>query len=131
MKRDVNLGDLLSVIKTDITELINTKFQLIKLEAVEKSSKGISSLFLGLIFIVLISFALLFGFLALAFWLGDIVGSVAGGFGIVVLIYLTIFAIVYICRRPILTALTNLFIYEIDRDLVDKSRNEEKEADYE
>lgn len=130
MKRDVNLGDLISVLKTDITELINTKLQLLKLEAVEKGSKGVSSLFLGLIFVVLISFALLFGFLALAFWLGDLVGSIAGGFGIVVLIYLVLFAIVYLCRRPIQTALTNLFINEIDPDLVNKGRKE-KEVDYE
>lgn len=132
MEPNYNLGTILSVIKTDVTELINTKMKLLKLEVFEKTSLVGSFLIYGLIIMNIVFFALLFAFLALGFLIGQWVNSLAGGFGIVTLLYLVILVILYACRKSITTAFQNLFLKELDPDLSgeEKVSNENVEPVY-
>ncbi|MDR0866475.1 MAG: phage holin family protein [Candidatus Symbiothrix sp.] len=127
MKPEYNLGELISVLRTDIVELVNTKLELLKLETLEKTSKLGSFMIYGLIVMNLVFFALLFAFIALGFLIGDWIHSTAGGFAVVTLIYLMILAILFACRKSILTGFQNLFLKELDPSLEDEIRYEERE----
>ena len=127
-KNGYDLGTLISVIKNDITELINTKIEYYKLEVFEKTSGLGSFLIFGLIIINLVFFAFLFAFLALGFLISNWVGSFAGGFGIVALIYLLILLLIFLCRKSIISWLQNLFLIQMDPDLQEESLYEEKQT---
>jgi uncharacterized membrane protein YqjE len=126
MKGGYNLGTLITVIKTDIRELVNTQLELLKLEAFEKTSIVGSFLIYGLIIMNLVFFALLFAFIALGFLIGNWIDSTAGGFAIVTLIYLLILIILIACRKSILAGFKNLFLKELDPDLEDEVKYESK-----
>jgi hypothetical protein len=75
---------------------------------------GVSLAMLGLFF-------LLFSSLALAFWLGNLVGSVALGFLIVAVIYAVIGSIAYANRRKwLFLPLMNKFLKMLYRNQDDK-----------
>ena len=126
MGRGYDLGTIISVIKTDIMELINVKIEYYKLEIYEKTSAVGSFLVYGLIIMNLIFFAFLFAFMALGFLIGGWIGSLAGGFGIVTLLYLAILAILFGTRKSIIRTLQNMFLKELDPDLEDEAKYEEK-----
>jgi hypothetical protein len=126
MEGGYNLGTLITVIKTDVRELVNTQLELLKLEAFEKTSAVGSFLIYGLIVMNLVFFALLFAFIALSFLIGEWVHNLAGGFAIVTLIYLFLLVIMIACRKSILTGFKNLFLKELDPDLEDEVKYEER-----
>lgn len=126
MRKGYDLGTLISVIKTDIIELINTKIEYYKLEIFEKTSSLGSFIIYGLIIMNVIFFAFLFAFIALGFLIGGWIGSIAGGFGIVSLIYLAILAILFAARKSIIRSFQNMFLKELDTDLEDEIKYEEK-----
>ena len=116
---DSRLGKLIAAIKQDLTDLINVKIELLKLEAYEKVSAVASVLVYGLIIILLAFFALFFAFIALGFWFGQLVDSTAGGFGIGAVLYLIILAVLFACRKSILSFFTNLFLKTMEPSLTD------------
>lgn len=128
MDKGYNLGELISIFKRDISELIQVKIELLKLEMIEKTSKGISFLIFGVIIFGLISFALLFGFLALGFLFANWVGSMAGGFALVMALYILLLVILLLCRKPLLRWLTNLSIKEMDPDLMTEEEPKTQEG---
>jgi uncharacterized membrane protein YqjE len=128
MESGYNLGTLISVIKTDIRELVHTQIELLKLEAFEKTSAVGSFLIYGLILMNLVFFALLFAFIALGFLLGEWVHNTAGGFALVTVIYLLILLILIACRKSILAGFRNLFLKELDPDLEDEVKYASKHA---
>ncbi|MDL2222846.1 phage holin family protein [Bacteroidales bacterium OttesenSCG-928-M11] len=130
MDKGYRLGEIISFMKRDISELINTKLHLLRLELIEKGSRGAAFFIYGFILLAIVSFALLFGFLALGFYLGDLVNSLAGGFAIVVGFYLIILLILLILSKPILSFVTNKFIKEMDPDLFKEEDNTRKEGEY-
>lgn len=129
MGRGYDLGTLISILKMDVIELINTKIEYYKLEIFEKTSVVGSFLVYGLIIVNLIFFALLFAFIALGFLIGNWVNSVAAGFGIVTLIYLAILAIILALRKSVVRGFQNMFLKELDPDLEDEVKYEEKCAE--
>lgn len=118
------LGEIIAILKTDLTEFIKTKMEYLKLEVYEKTSATGSFLVYGLIIMNLVFFALFAAFIALGFLIGQWVGSVAGGFGIVALFYIIILFVLYLCRKPVLRGLQNLFLKQLDKDLSDPYRYE-------
>jgi uncharacterized membrane protein YqjE len=126
MESGYNLTTLLSVIKTDIKELVDTKIELLKVEALEKTSIAGSFLIYGLIIMNVVFFALLFAFLALGFLFGDWVNSTAGGFAIVTAVYLFILLVLIAFRKSIFTSLQNLFLKELDPDLEEDVKEDHK-----
>jgi len=75
-------------LKEDVSTYVELKAELLKLTAYERAGELISVLSYGLILLFLAFFAVLFIFLALGFFLGDLLDNVAGGFAIVALLYM-------------------------------------------
>jgi uncharacterized membrane protein YqjE len=123
MENEYNIKDFISRFKFDIREWLRVKIELAKIEVVEKGSRGASLLIYGMFFSAIILFALFFCFLALGFLLSDWVNSLAGGFALVVLVYLLIAIILVVARKSILSWCTNLFIKEVGFDLLDESKD--------
>lgn len=100
-ERDHNLGSLLEDIKLELFSYINKRLRLFKLDAYEKASMSASVLGYGLIVATIISFALFFILMGLAFFIGELLGSLAAGFGIIALFSLFLLLVVFIFRRKI------------------------------
>jgi len=118
---EYNLGDLLSALKAEIKEWVEIKVKLLQLQVFEKTALAGSFLIYGIIIINLLFFAFLFAFLALGFLIGKWVGSVAGGFAIISLLYLLMLVGMFIFHQRIVTGLQNLFLKELNSDSDDKS----------
>jgi hypothetical protein len=128
MKSSHTLGTLIAVLKADVKELIDVKLELARLEVFEKSSVAGSFLIYGLVIINVIFFTFLFAFIALGFLFGKWLGSSAGGFALVMLIYLVALIILIACRKSIVNRLKNRFLKELDPDLADEAQYEAKQA---
>lgn len=76
-----------------------TSLILVKLKALSKSSEVLSSAFSNSIGPAIICFVVLFANLGLAFWLGEILGSLNTGFFIVAAFYLVLALFIHIFLR--------------------------------
>ena len=76
-----------------------TSYELVKLNAIDKTSNSISSFFPGTIILLVLSSVLLFFNLGMAFWLGNMVGELFLGFFIVSAFYVLITLILYLFFR--------------------------------
>ena len=69
--------------KKDVTDLANTYIALAKANVTQKAADAASLSVTGIIVAVLAFFFLFFGAFALAWWLGQLISSIVGGFLIV------------------------------------------------
>lgn len=113
-------------LKEDLSTYVELKVELLKLTAYERMGKFFSALSYGLILLFLAFFSILFVFLALGFFLGDLLGTVAGGFAIVALLYMVIFAIIIYNKKKIQLAIINEVIV-ILTTIEDKKKDTENE----
>lgn len=127
MNENRNIETIWSSLKEDVTELINTRIQLLKLEIYEKTSKVASTLIFGIIAVNLVFFTLLFAFIALGYLFGEWLNSLAGGFGMVVGIYLILFGILFLLRRKIIDWMENLILKELYLEEKEEKRRKEEE----
>jgi hypothetical protein len=97
-------------LKEDLSAYVELKVELLKLTAYERTGKLVSVLSYGLILLFLAFFAILFIFLTLGFFLGDILDNVAGGFAIVALLYMILFAIIIFNKNKISEVIVNEII---------------------
>ena len=100
-ERDHNLGSLLEDIKLELLSYINKRMRLFRLDAYDKVSMSASILGYGLIVATIVAFILFFARVGLAFLIGEMLGSLAAGFGIIALLSLFILLVVFIFRRKI------------------------------
>lgn len=100
-EKDHNLSSLLEDIRLELLSYINKRIRLFKLDSYEKVSISASILGYGLIVASIISFALFFILLGLAFLIGEILGSLAAGFGIIALFSLFLLLVVFLFRGKI------------------------------
>lgn len=112
-------------LKEDISTYAGLKLRLLKLMAVERAANILSALSHGLILMLFIFFTILFIFIALGFFLGDLLGSVALGFLIVGGIYFLLTIVFVMAKRSIRTHLVNIIIDALQTD------NDEDEDDNE
>ncbi|GHT71160.1 hypothetical protein FACS189455_2300 [Bacteroidia bacterium] len=99
MEKD--LGSFFQEIKKELTGYFTAKLKLYRLDLFEKTSKTASFLFFGLAVLLIIFFSIFFIFLAIGFWLGELLGSIAAGMGLVSLIYLILLLILLVNRQKI------------------------------
>ena len=78
----------------------------------------------GIVLVLLAFFAILFLFLALGFFLGEILNSVALGFLLVVGMYLLLFGLILLFREKISARVTN----EIITAMMSKDEKEDEET---
>jgi len=114
MEQKFGLGTFVSDMKSDVTELIRLRIEILKLETFEKASVIGSFVIYGLVIVNLIFFILLFAFVALGFLIGEWLKSMAGGFGIVAALYLVCLIVTFLCYKPIFLWFKNLLLKELD-----------------
>lgn len=69
--------------KTSARDILDTYYKLGIATATKKGADAAAAGVTGILLAFLAMLAFLFGFIGLAFWIGSLVGSAAGGFGIV------------------------------------------------
>lgn len=97
-------------LKEDISTYVRLKYKLLRLNATERIAKLIAILSHGVILVLLVFFTVLFLFLALGFFLGEVLGSTALGFLIVGGIYLLLTVIAVAGRNRIQEKIINIII---------------------
>ena len=85
----------------DVNEYVETVYQLSVLKLTKRVTEIASVAIIGVAFLVFGMFFILFGSVALALWLGHLMGSLALGFIVVAGFYLLDFLIILAIRRKI------------------------------
>jgi len=94
----------------DVSDLVDTYIQLAKANVTQKAADAASVSVAGIIMAVLGFFFLLFAAVALAWWIGQLISSVVGGF----LIVAGLFALLLV----LLIAFKEQFLYPIIRNKI-------------
>ncbi len=111
------MSESASSIKTFIEksqDYLETKIEITKLKTVEKSSDALSSIVVMIVLILLALPCILFISIALALYLGSLIGSAPTGFFIMGGFYGIVFLIIYLLRdKWIKTPVANLLIQKM------------------
>ncbi|GEM_PF-650704 len=107
---DKSLSTLIEEIKLELLGYINSKGRLIKLDLYEKSGILASAMGYGLIVLSILAVFIFFLFIGLAFFIGELLNSLAAGFGIMALFSLLLLLIVFLSRKMIKNAILNFTI---------------------
>jgi hypothetical protein len=87
---------LLESLVDRVTDYGKTSYELVKLQAVDKSSDVVSSVIPHTVVLILVSSFMLFFNLGLALWLGEILGKLFYGFFIVAAFYVLVGLVVHL-----------------------------------
>lgn len=115
-------------LKEEIFNYAGLKFRLLKLMAIERAAVILSALSHALILLLFSFFTILFLFIALGFYLGDLLDSVALGFLIVGGIYLVLTFAFILVKEGIRRSLTNVFINALQTKDDDDDNDEENRS---
>lgn len=116
---DKDLGTLFDDIKQELLSYINSRLRLLKLSSYEKFSKSASYMGYGLIVLIILSIFLFFILIGAAFFIGELLDSLAKGFGVMALFSLFILLIVFLLRSNIKRAIlykTINFLRKVEDD---------------
>ena len=105
-----NSGEIFRELKKDLSAYVELKLELLKLNTYERTGKDIAVLSYGVILLFLAFFAILFIFLALGFFLGELFGSVSSGFGVVAVLYLLLIGLIVMNKDRISNKVLNVVI---------------------
>lgn len=105
MKKEA--GQLFHELKEDITDYVEVKFELFKLNAYERVGKVVGLLSYGLVLMFITFFALLFVFFSVGFFLGELFHSMGLGFACIAFFYLLIMLVVILNKGKIQTKVVN------------------------
>ena len=105
-----NSGEIFRELKKDLSAYVELKLELLKLITYERTGKVIAVLSYGVILLFLAFFAILFIFLALGFFLGELFGSVSSGFGVVAVLYLLLIGLIVMNKDRISNKVLNVVI---------------------
>lgn len=117
--KDVTLSSLFEDIRQELLDYIRIRMRLLKLDIYEKGSKASSSLGYGLVVLSIVGFFLFFVLVGLAFFIGELIGSIAAGFGVMALVSLITLMLVYVFRKKVQRGLMNkmiLFFRKVEAD---------------
>lgn len=113
-------------LKEDISTYVELRLELLKLNTYERVAKTMAVFSYGIVLILLAFFTILFLFLALGFFLGELLGSIALGFVLVVGMYLLLFGIIIFFKKKITSKVMNEIIIAMMSK--DEKDNEETAA---
>lgn len=125
-----NFKDYFNASKRLFSEYLEARWRLVRLMLIEKTA-NVFGVFLGLMVAAILSFfvVLFLGFL-LAYWISGMTGSFTIGFLVTALVFIVLFAVVLIFRRPLIhRPLANAIIREICSELDDEEEDPEEEED--
>jgi hypothetical protein len=104
------VSTLFEEMRDDVGKFIKSTLELGKLEAFEKLSLGSSAFLYGLIVAGAGTIALLFVLVSAGIYLGELLGSLWMGFGIVAAFTLLVVIILLLVRKPIQRSFTNSIV---------------------
>lgn len=96
-----------------LKEYAETRFKLLKYEAIEGGTSILASMITDVITAISMILAFIFASFTLAYYLSDVLDSFWEGFGCVALIYLIIAVVIKLNKERIEKPLANLFIQKI------------------
>jgi hypothetical protein len=109
-----NLSESAQRLKTHVGEYMHTYVELTKAKVTQSASTAASGAAIGVTALFLGIFFLLFLFCGVAFWLGDLVNSRAGGFFIVAGFFLLVVALIFALRKNVIVpAIRNAIIRKV------------------
>lgn len=117
-------------------EYLETRLDLIKLQAAGKLSKALGLFFSLILAFLLFFFVIVFLGMVLGFWIGEMTNSFTLGFSCSAGLFVILLGILLVFRRSLIqTPLSNMLVRELMSEMdIDSSddvdRNEEKEASY-
>lgn len=115
-------------LKKDISTFTGLKFRLLKLMAIERAAGVLSVFSHSLILLLFAFFTILFLFVALGFYLGDLLGSIALGFLIIGGIYLVLTVVFTWAKGGIRLQFMNIFINAMQTNNEEDDNNGEGQA---
>ena len=122
-------GKIFHELKDDVSAYVELKLELLKLSTYERSGQLIAVLSYGLILLFLAFFAILFIFLALGFFLGDMFGSSGAGFAVVAVLYLLLIGLIIMNKQRICNTVLNVVIAALNgNDEKDDATTDTKQA---
>lgn len=129
MEKDA--GEIFRELKKDLSAYVELKLELLKLNTYERTGKVIAVLSYGVILLFLAFFAILFIFLALGFFLGDLFSSAGAGFGVVAVLYLLLIGIIVMNKDRISNKVLNVVISALttNDDKTNATDNEQSATD--
>ncbi|MCF6401930.1 hypothetical protein L3C95_03540 [Chitinophaga filiformis] len=118
-------------------EYLETRLDLIKLQAAGKLSKALALFFSLILAFLLFFFVIVFLGMVLGFWIGEMTNSFTIGFSCSAALFIVLLGILLIFRKPLIQVpLSNILIKELmsEMDIVydeeeDKGQKKEAEAD--
>lgn len=124
-------GEIFRELKKDLSAYVELKLELLKLNTYERTGKVIAVLSYGVILLFLAFFAILFIFLTLGFFLGDLFGSAGSGFGVVAVLYLLLIGIIIMNKDRISNKVLNVVISALttNDDKTNATDNEQSATD--
>ena len=125
------VAEIFRELKKDLSAYVELKLELLKLNTYERTGKVIAVLSYGVILLFLAFFAILFIFLALGFFLGDLFGSAGSGFGVVAVLYLLLIGIIIMNKDRISNKVLNVVISALttNDDKTNATDNEQSATD--
>jgi hypothetical protein len=118
-------------------EYLETRLDLIKLQAAGKLSKALGLFFSLILAFLLFFFVIVFLGMVLGFWIGEMTNSFTLGFSCSAALFIVLLGILLIFRKPLIQVpLSNLLVRELmsEMDIDDEkedtnNKKDEKEAD--
>lgn len=108
------LKDSAARLKTNVTDYVHTYIELTKAKATQSASTAASGAVIGVATLFLGIFFLFFLFCGVAFWVGDLVNSRAGGFFIVAGFFLLVVVLIFALRKKVIVpAIRNAIISKV------------------
>lgn len=101
---------VLHELKEDVSAYVELKLELLKLSAYERGGKIVSTLSYDLLLLLLAFFAILFIFVAIGLYLGDLLRSSGAGFAVVAILYLLMIGLGMKYKERIKDKITNVII---------------------
>jgi len=109
-----NLKESAQRLKTNVTDYVHTYVELTKAKVTQTASTAASGAAIGVTALFLGIFFLFFLFCGVAFWVGDLINSRAGGFFIVAGFFLLLVVLVFALRKNVIVpAIRNAIISKV------------------
>lgn len=119
MDKNRDLNTVIQELKLELLTFINRRIRLFKLDAYEKLSKSASFIGFSMILIAVVAMIVFFISIGLAFFFGELLNSLAAGFGIMALFSLLVLLVIFLFRKRVKQFLLNktiLFIRKVEDD---------------
>ncbi len=107
-----------------LKDYITGRIELIRLSAIERTTVVVSSMITGTVIALCSLMAFIFASLTLGFFLGELLDSLAAGFGLVTLLYIIIAVVVSVMKKNVISKLLQ---DKMIRIIFDKKEKDGKE----